>query len=197
MRYSIKNVLNEFNTRPIIVIYGSSTCNEDSELYALALEVGHSLSKKYIVASGGYTGIMDAVSKGSHMNKGIVIGITTDEITRAEPSRFLTKEFREYSLMTRLELMQNIAKVHLFLPGSTGTLTELALVWDKQKLGLLPSYPILLLGMNWHKIYELMFKKNNEVPLSKWKLDKKVEQNTIILNSIDEFKSWILSYKNI
>ena len=83
--------------------------------------------------------------------------------------------------MTRLELLQGIADYHLFLEGSTGTLTELSLLWDKMKLGLLPLQPIFLLDKTWHQIFELLFHNNHEK--SKWKLDKQVEEMTFLFSS--------------
>jgi predicted Rossmann-fold nucleotide-binding protein len=147
-----------------------------------------------IVVSGGYTGIMDGISKGVSEVNGVSVGITTDDITKVSPSKYLTQEFREDCLTSRLELMQSLADFYLFLPGSTGTLTELALVWDKQKLGLLPLNKILLFGRLWEKIFELMFKSNHDVQLSKWKLSKEVEENTIVIRTIKDLKDWISNY---
>ncbi len=183
MRHSIEKIKKDYN--PIVSVYGSSSCTEGSELYRNTVILGEKISSlDFVVASGGYTGIMDAVSKGVVNRKGKVIGITTDEITRVQPSRYLTEEFREISLMTRLELLQGIADYHVFLEGSTGTLTELSLLWDKQKLGLLPLKPIFLLDETWHKIFDLLFHNDHEK--SVWKLDKDVEELTYLFSSVDD-----------
>ena len=194
-QFSIKEIKNiNKNNLPIISVYGSSTCKPGSKLYNKAYQLGKELGTKFVVTSGGYTGIMDGISKGVFELNGISIGITTDEITKVDPSKYLSKEIREPTLMSRLQLIQNIADIHLFLPGGTGTLTELALIWDKQKLGLLPLNPVVLLGNTWHKIFNLMFKENLDVVKSNWKLDSEVEQNTTLLSSEQEFKIWLSSY---
>ena len=182
MRHSINKIKDSY--KPIVSVYGSSSCSEGSSLYQNTIILGEKIaSLNLVVASGGYTGIMDAVSLGVANNNGKVIGITTDEITRVQPSKHLTEEFRESSLMTRLDLLQGIADYHLFLEGSTGTLTELSLLWDKQKLGLLPLRPIFLFDETWHKIFDLLFHNNHEKSI--WKLDKEVQQNTHIISSLD------------
>ena len=192
MRHSIDSIKQSYS--PVITIYGSSTCAQDSLLYKQAFDLGKGIAnlEKYSIATGGYTGTMDAISKGANSNldkgkKNIgILGITTDQITRFEPSKYLTEEFREITLMTRLEVLQGIADKHIFLAGSTGTLTELSLLWDKQKLGILPLKPIFLLGKTWHTIFDIMFEQNQEVPKSPWKLDIDVKNNTKIVHSIED-----------
>lgn len=183
MRHSIEKVKSKYS--PILSVYGSSAASETSQLYRDTIKIGEKLSSlDIVIASGGYTGIMDAISRGIANKKGQAIGITTDEITRVQPSKFLTEEYRESSLMTRLELLQGIADYHLFLEGSTGTLTELSLLWDKQKLGLLPLRPIFLFDNTWNQVFKLLFHNNHEKSI--WKLEKEVEQNTHVFSSLDE-----------
>ena len=192
MRHSIEKIKKDYS--PIVSVYGSSSSTENSQLYRNTVLLGEKLaSLNLCVASGGYTGIMDAISNGVAKNNGNVIGITTDEITKVKPSKFLTQEFREISLMTRLDLLQGIADYHLFLEGSTGTLTELSLLWDKQKLGLLPLKPIFLFDDTWNQIFELLFHNSHEKSI--WKLDKEVEQNTFRFNKMDDLLNKLQSLK--
>lgn len=187
MRHNIQEIKDLYRN-PIVSVYGSSSSTATSQLYNETVSLGEKLSElNIVIASGGYTGIMDAISKGfSNENgkKGVAIGITTDEITRVQPSQFLSKEFREETLMTRLDLLQGIADYHVFLEGSTGTLTELSLLWDKMKLGLLPLRPIFLFDETWRQIFELLFHNGHEK--SVWKLEKEVEELTIKVLSINE-----------
>lgn len=197
MRHSIEKIKQLYRI-PIVSVYGSSSSTPASKLYTETVLLGEKLSElQVVIASGGYTGIMDAISKGfSNENgkKGIAIGITTDEITKVKPSEFLKKEFREESLMTRLDLLQGIADYHVFLQGSTGTLTELSLLWDKMKLGLLPLRPIFLFDTTWHQVYELLFHNNHEKSI--WKLDKEVEELTLKISSINELYEKLFAFLN-
>lgn len=195
-RYSVKDIKEKY--QPIITIFGSSSCKEGSKLYNIASKVGKILALKgYTAASGGYTCIMDAISKGSIENRGKAIGITTDEITAVKASKYLTEEFREKSLMSRLELMISISEAFIFLPGSTGTLTELALVWDKQKLGLIPIKTCFLIGKTWHNVFNIMFNNtDNLVKRSKWKKDLEVEKACELIESIEELEIRLVNKNN-
>ena len=193
MRHSIDKIKELYN--PIISIYGSSSSTTSSSLYKNTVLLGEKLTElKAVIASGGYTGIMDAISKGVSNKDGIAIGITTDEITKVQPSDFLKQEFREESLMTRLDLLQGIADYHVFLEGSTGTLTELSLLWDKMKLGLLPLRPIFLFDTTWHQVFELLFHNGHEKSI--WKLDKEVENLTIKVSSMNDLFEKLSAYLN-
>ncbi|MHA2366021.1 MAG: LOG family protein [Candidatus Hodarchaeales archaeon] len=194
-KYSLSEISSKYS--PIASVFGSSACLEDSTLYKLALDVGKVLTKhQFTIASGGYSGVMDGASKGAKYEGGKSIGITTDEISFVSPSTFITEEFRESSLMTRLELIIGIGDIYIFLPGSSGTLTELALVWDKQKLNLIPLRPIILFGKTWHQVFSLLFDKNESiVPLSSWKKEKETSEQTYIVNTIEEFDKLIEKLK--
>ena len=193
MRYSIENVKARY--QQIISVYGSSSSTKSSKLYNETISLGEILAElDFVIASGGYTGIMDAISKGVANKKGKAIGVTTDEITKVLPSEFLTEEYREETLMTRLNLLQGIADYHLFLEGSTGTLTELSLLWDKMKLGLLPLRPIFLFDETWHQVFELLFHNNHEKSI--WKLDKEVEELTVKISSTKELHQKLLAFLN-
>lgn len=184
-RYDPKTINNKY--RPIISIMGSSSNGEDTPLFSTAFNIGKIIAEHNItVANGGYTGIMDTTAKGSQSVGGKAIGITTDEITKHPPSKYLTEEFREPTLSTRMQQLISIADYFLILPGSTGTLTELALIWDMMKLDLLPIKPIILFSDKWNKIFNLMFvEEDNIVPSSLWKKDKEVKDSTYFIDSIE------------
>jgi len=173
---------------PIMTIFGSSSCKPGSVLYEIAEEIGQLVTKHgFTIVNGGYTGTMDATAKGASKNNGYSIGVTTNDIVEVNPSAFLSEEIREETLMTRLDSLINLGDVYLFLPGSTGTLTELALVWDKQKLEIIPIKPCILWGVKWRKVYDLFFKENDPlVPLSPWKKDAEVKKNIYCINGIKE-----------
>ena len=189
-RYSALDIQKKY--RPIISVFGSSTCEPQSPLYELSYKIGKILSSHGLtIANGGYTGTMDAISKGASENRGEIIGITTDEIVAVSPSPYLTQEFREESLYSRLDLISNIADLFLFLPGSTGTLTELSLILDRQKLGLInPVKPMILYGKTWENIFLIMFGPSSDplVPKSKWKKDNEVEAMTFCVLSLEELQ---------
>ncbi|MBI4463746.1 MAG: hypothetical protein HY647_03480, partial [Acidobacteria bacterium] len=61
---------------PIISVFGSSSATEPTLAYRLAQELGAALARAGIaVASGGYGGVMEAVSKGAAEAGGKVVGV--------------------------------------------------------------------------------------------------------------------------
>ena len=66
---------------PTITIYGSSQAGPDDAAYQAAESIARGLALKgYAVMSGGYLGVMEAVSKGARAGGGRVIGVTTNQI---------------------------------------------------------------------------------------------------------------------
>ncbi|MFW9991486.1 MAG: LOG family protein [Candidatus Odinarchaeota archaeon] len=186
--YSVEAVREAY--KPIVTVFGSSSCGPETRLYRLSEEIGSLLARYgFTSATGGYTGTMDAVAKGAKKEQGKSIGITTKEVSKINPnvSAYLTEEFCEETLMSRLDLLINIGDIFLFLPGSTGTLTELSLVWDKQKLGITPIKPCILFSDTWRKIFRIMFVDGDPlVPTSTFKKEKAVQESTYLVNSIKE-----------
>ena len=65
--------------RPRIAVYGSSTAQEGDETYRMAQELGGALARAGAdVVTGGYSGVMEACSRGAHEAGGHVIGITVE-----------------------------------------------------------------------------------------------------------------------
>ena len=65
------------NARRLISVFGSSRAREGDELYTEALWMGRLLGKSgFDVVTGGYAGVMEAVSRGAHEAGAHVKGIT-------------------------------------------------------------------------------------------------------------------------
>ena len=70
----------------IISVFGSSLPTEGMSEYAEARELGGILAKSgYIIATGGYRGVMEAASRGASEAGGHVIGVTCDRIEAFVP----------------------------------------------------------------------------------------------------------------
>ena len=65
-----------------IAVIGSGTCEEGSQLWALAEEVGRGIAKAgAVLVCGGRTGVMEAAARGAAGAGGTVIGIVPGEST--------------------------------------------------------------------------------------------------------------------
>jgi len=135
-----------------ITVFGSSLPKEGEKEFQTAYELGKKLGQNgFNVCSGGYQGIMNAVSKGAAETGAEAIGITVD-IFNAAPSKYLTKEIQCDSLFERIEKLISTGDAYIILNGGTGTLVELSIVWEYANKGLMKGKPVCCLGKMWEPI---------------------------------------------
>ncbi|MBZ0200858.1 MAG: LOG family protein, partial [Ignavibacteriaceae bacterium] len=114
----------------IVTVFGSSLPEPGDDEYAVGYELGKQLAlNKFDVCTGGYKGIMEAVSKGALDNGSRSIGITLGYI-KSKPNKYLTEEIKCYDLFERINKLIELGSGYVVLQGGTGTLLELAAVWE-------------------------------------------------------------------
>lgn len=135
----------------IITIFGTSRTNPCEENYELAYGLGKELVQKgYAIANGGYGGTMLAAAKGASQAGGKVFGITCAAFKNSKPNEYVTDEIKSPKLTDRLAKLIEIGDAYIVLPGGTGTLLELAEVWELKNKGFIPDEkPIILIGDFW------------------------------------------------
>lgn len=139
-----------------IAVYGSSAVQAHEQDYIDSYHVGKALAQAgYAVMSGGYGGVMEAVSKGASDVAGHVIGVTTPIIEayrndETRPNQWITEEIRYDSLRERVEHLVMQADAYVVMPGGLGTLHELSTVWELVRVGDLNNRPIICYGAFWH-----------------------------------------------
>ena len=142
-----------------ITIFGSSLPKSGEKEYEDAYYIGKSLAKHgYNICSGGSQGIMDAVSKGAKEEGREAIGITV-EIFNTAKSTNLTKEIECKTLFERLDNLTNLANGFIILPGGTGTLLEISLIWELMNKNIQNIKPAAALGSMWKNIITPMEKR--------------------------------------
>lgn len=141
-----------------VTIFGSGRVREDSESFAIAGELGCELAKAGLaVANGGYGGTMLAGAKGAAEVGGTVVGVTCSAFKNSVANEYVTREVVTGSLDERLNTLVKLGDGYVVLPGGTGTLLELAAVWElKNKKFLDRGKPIILLGEFWKPLTELV-----------------------------------------
>ena len=139
-----------------ITIFGGSSPKPGEEAYIIAERLGHELGTQgHTVLTGGYIGIMEAISKGASSAGGHVIGVTCEEIERwrtVKPNKWVKEERRYCKLHERMLALINDCDIALALPGGVGTLTEIALMWNLSLIGSITLKPIILIGKSWKEI---------------------------------------------
>jgi uncharacterized protein (TIGR00730 family) len=136
-----------------ISVFGSRAPQPGSSDYETARKLGALLaSADLAVATGGYGGMMSAVSQGAAEAGGHVIGVTCAQIERtrpAVPNRWVKQEIKYETLNERVHHLVRNNHGMVVLPGGIGTLSEFALAWSFLQVGELTPRPLILLGEMW------------------------------------------------
>lgn len=118
---------------PIIAVFGASRPVPGEPDYEDGVRCGRLLATNgFVVATGGYLGLMEAVSRGAREAGGSVLGITAPSVfpDRTGANAFVTDERPAACLPERLHAITDVSAASIALPGSLGTLTELLLAWN-------------------------------------------------------------------
>lgn len=139
----------------VVSVYGASAPKPGEPAYEEARRVGQRLAQAgWAVATGGYAGVMEAVSRGAGEAGGHVIGVTCGLIEtwkglRANP--WVKEETRFETLRERLNHLVVFCDAALALPGGIGTLSEVALTWSLLQTGEIGPKPLVVLGDVWRE----------------------------------------------
>ena len=141
----------------IISIFGTAGARPGDAVFESAYKLGRLLAEAgFGIANGGYGGTMLAAARGAAEAGGAVTGITCSAFGRGA-NEYISNEIRTDSLPERLQKLIDIADGYIVLPGGTGTLLELAEVWElKNKKFLDTSKPLVVMGDFWRPLTELM-----------------------------------------
>jgi hypothetical protein len=132
-----------------VTVFGGSRCGPDADEYKEAVKLGRLLVKAgFDVCSGGYAGVMEAISRGAHEAGGNVIGVTMEQFKSA-PNPYLKKIEPSADFYARLQILIRQSAGYIALRGGMGTVTEISLVWNKLVMNVLPRRPLILLGECW------------------------------------------------
>jgi uncharacterized protein (TIGR00730 family) len=138
-----------------VTVFGSARIGPESQEYVDGLLLGRLLAQRGdVIVSGGYGGIMEAVSRGAHEAGGRVVGVTVAPwIGRIAPNPYLSEERSAATLFERLEALVE-SDALIALPGGAGTLGEVALAWNLRQMDLMPPKHVILVGQNWREMVE-------------------------------------------
>jgi len=143
---------------PTVSVFGTSRTGAGEPVFVLAEQLGRMLAEAgFVVANGGYGGTMLAGAKGAAEAGGTVIGVTCSAFKRGVANEYVSREIRTDSLDERLATLVRIAQAYVVLPGGTGTLLELASVWElKNKRFFDSDKPIVLVGDFWKPVADVV-----------------------------------------
>ena len=138
----------------VITVFGSGRPKEGDAEYEAARELGMKLaSAGFAVCTGGYGGVMEAVSRGAREAGSLAIGVTANFFARSA-NPWIDEEVRVERWQDRLFTLIERGDGFIVCPGGTGTLAELGVVWEMLNKGVMSCKPIIALGEFWRPIVE-------------------------------------------
>ncbi|MCI0521032.1 MAG: LOG family protein [Chloroflexi bacterium] len=144
-----------------ITVFCSSSPRPGDPAYEEGIRVGRLLAENgHTVLTGGYIGLMEAVSRGASEAGGRVLGLTCDEIESWRPvaaNPWVQEERRYPTQMERLYGLMTSCDAALALPGGIGTLAEVAEMWSHLQTGAIPTRPLALIGPGWKAVFDQIF----------------------------------------
>ncbi len=134
-----------------VTVFGGSRVRPEHPEYAAARRFGRTMAERgFTLVTGGYNGVMEAISLGAHEGGGRAVGVTVQVIGDAQvPNTYLTEEIQTAALLERIDKLVELGDGFVILPGGAGTLAELAVVWNLAILRALQDKPIVVVGAAW------------------------------------------------
>ena len=143
--------------KKMVCVFGTSRAKAQDAVYQQAYEIGKALAEcGYSIANGGYGGAMFASAQGAAEQGAEVVGVTCSQFN-SKANDYVSREIATNSLDERLDTLIRLGDAYVVLQGGTGTLLELAKVWEFKNKGFAGSQkPIILVGEFWKPLVDLM-----------------------------------------
>src|ERR1700690_772960 len=138
----------------VIAVFGSSRPQTSDPDYREAYELGKALAQKGLaVCGGGYGGVMEASCRGAKDGGGKTYGVTADFFKR-KANEWVDVEVRMKTWEERLFELIRLGQGFVACKGGTGTLVELAVVWEMLNKSIMEERPFAVLGDFWKPILD-------------------------------------------
>jgi len=139
----------------IVTVFGSSRPREGDADYEEARILGRALAKHgFAICTGGYAGVMEAASRGAKEAGGRTCGVTAEFFKNAKLNRWVDQEVRVNTWEERLFELIRRADAFVACKGGTGTLVELAVVWEMLNKTVMTAKPFAVLGDFWRPVLD-------------------------------------------
>ncbi len=140
-----------------ITVFGSSRPKPGERAYQQAYELGTAIGRQgWSLANGAYGGTMEAAAAGAKDAGATTIGVTCDVFGRGSANPYIDQQIRTAKLNERLGRLIELGDSYIVLPGGTGTLLELATVWELLNKRLMTGKYLVVIGRWWTPVVELI-----------------------------------------
>lgn len=149
----------------VVGVFGGWRPVAGDSTYLLAVDYGRALGAAgHCVLTGGYSGVMEAASRGAVESGGKTIGVTCPEIDRLLPvNPWVTEEVKTRDIQERLAFCFRRIDAAVFFPGRSGAATELVFALELREKGILRQ-PLLLTCDFWDEILRAHSAVNARLP---------------------------------
>jgi uncharacterized protein (TIGR00730 family) len=149
--------MNDSRTTKKVTVFGSSKISSDSSEYAEAVKLGMTLGHLgWTIVSGGYGGVMAAVSHGADSAGAHTIGVVSRSFPDRKPNQWVKEHVTVDTYQERLFTLIEMGDAYIAMPGSTGTLAEVAMVCELQRHGIETKKPLVLYSQFWVPLRAMM-----------------------------------------
>ena len=145
-----------------VAVFGSSAAAPSTPVYRDAEKLGRLLAERgFVVANGGYEGVMEAVSKGAAEAGGTVVAVTAPAVFPDRPGAngWVGTQHTAETISERIHRLVDMADAMVTMPGSIGTVTEFMVAWNDGFVNLkkdLPPKPLVAVGSQWPPLVKLL-----------------------------------------
>lgn len=140
--------------RTRVGVLGSARIPPDDARYARAVRLGGSLARAgHVVVTGGYGGLMAAVSRGAAEAGGHVVGLPMRAWADLVPNEWVAEAIEAEDFSARLRALGG-CDVLVALSGGIGTLSEATVTWAGLQTDPATTPPLILVGPGWEVLVE-------------------------------------------
>lgn len=140
--------------RPTITVFGSGLPKWGDSHYDEAHTLGMELARRgFAVCTGGYGGVMEAACRGAKSAGGSTIGVTS-KFFATSANAWIDKEIRVKHWRDRLFQLVERGHGYVVCRGGTGTLVELAVVWEMINKRVMRARPVVTMGNFWWPVVQ-------------------------------------------
>jgi uncharacterized protein (TIGR00730 family) len=137
-----------------VTVFGSSRPHEGDSYYDEARQLGVALAANgFVVCTGGYGGVMEAVSRGAKEGGGRTLAVIA-KFFRSRANKWVDEVIRVDTWRERLFELIRRGNGYVICRGGTGTLVELAVVWEMINKGVMKRRPVVTLGPFWEPVVQ-------------------------------------------
>ena len=168
----------------IITSFGTAFIKPGEPLYTEIVDIG-----KYIaeggcsICSGGYSGSMEAISKGAISAGGYTVGIGVKG-NKSKPNEYLKEFILAENLMERILMLINKADAFIIFRGGTGTLLEISATLELMNKKAISEKKMIFYSDFWSSMIEILKQDSEE-------LNSLIERNVIFISSPEKIKEYV------